>query len=334
MYKGLHCVVQVRLRQHLEVLLPVDVLVDDVLDLHAVVPGHQVLLDLQDVAQARHLAGAGGSAGAAAAVEQENLVGVGHSPHELIPKGRGGDGVEPGMFHSQAHQWQLRDLQLGRPKLFPPLQFLTPPLHFFFTLGDHGIHLAGERVPNRLGVRLQKTCLRQNYVSHDKRSHSPQWHRVAPEDALLQVDEGHVLQASLPRSQRGRHRRPGLDHVELPPQGLLGLYLAVVLMSPNHEVQEGGQHLLVDARLAGHSSFVALVPVLVQDHHVEPFLRVDRSLETDFAALEAAVQPLVPDVPQAVDRHLRPALSEQQWADDNVLQILMPPKVVAQPRHL
>ena len=36
------------------------------------------------------------------------LVGVGHSPHELIPKGRGGDGVEPPVFPGcDAPKWQL-----------------------------------------------------------------------------------------------------------------------------------------------------------------------------------------------------------------------------------
>mmetsp|Transcript_116158 Transcript_116158/g.339718 ORF Transcript_116158/g.339718 Transcript_116158/m.339718 type:complete len:252 (+) Transcript_116158:895-1650(+) len=107
-----------------------------------------------------------------------------------------------------------------------------------------------------------------------------------------------------------------------------------MLVAPDDEVQETGQHLLVDAGFCEHAPLVALVPILVQDHDVEPVLWVRWRLEADLPCLEGPMQPLVADVSQAVDRQLCSTLAEQHRLYDYVLEILGAPKVVHQAGHL
>mmetsp|Transcript_76106 Transcript_76106/g.209982 ORF Transcript_76106/g.209982 Transcript_76106/m.209982 type:complete len:250 (+) Transcript_76106:994-1743(+) len=101
-----------------------------------------------------------------------------------------------------------------------------------------------------------------------------------------------------------------------------------MLVAPDHQVEEAGQHLLVDAGLGEDAALVALVPVLVQDHDVKPRLRVGGRLEAHLPGLEGAMQPLVPDVPEAVYCQLRAALPQEHRPHDDVLEVLRAAEVV------
>mmetsp|Transcript_77281 Transcript_77281/g.145710 ORF Transcript_77281/g.145710 Transcript_77281/m.145710 type:complete len:297 (-) Transcript_77281:18-908(-) len=143
-----------------------------------------------------------------------------------------------------------------------------------------------------------------------------------------------MLQIRLARREGSRHRRAWLHNVEFTLKTFLWLHSTVVLVTPQDEVQEFRQHLLVDGRLAEYSACVTFEPVLMEDHDVEPLLRVGRCFKTDFPSLECAVQPLVPDVAEAVDCQLRAALAEEDRLHHDILQVLLPAKVVDETVHL
>mmetsp|Transcript_16484 Transcript_16484/g.57662 ORF Transcript_16484/g.57662 Transcript_16484/m.57662 type:complete len:213 (+) Transcript_16484:1645-2283(+) len=145
---------------------------------------------------------------------------------------------------------------------------------------------------------------------------------------MLHIDERHLLQKRLALREGRRHRRAWLDDIELPAQTLSRAHFAIVLMAPDHQIQKAGQHLLVDARLVGSTTFVALVPVLVQYHDVEPLLGIRRRLEADLPRLKGSIQALVADVAEAVKRDLRPTFAHKHRLHHDVLQILGATEVV------
>eukprot|EP00411_Alexandrium_monilatum_P079144 CAMPEP_0175625248 /NCGR_PEP_ID=MMETSP0096-20121207/70370_1 /TAXON_ID=311494 /ORGANISM="Alexandrium monilatum, Strain CCMP3105" /LENGTH=438 /DNA_ID=CAMNT_0016930577 /DNA_START=149 /DNA_END=1462 /DNA_ORIENTATION=+ len=276
-------------------------------------------------------AAAAASRAAGTLVEQQDLVRVGDAVPEMLAKGLGVQDVEACVLDAQPHQRQRGDLQPGRTSR---RQLSLPPVHLFLTLCDHSVNLACEGIPDGLGVCAQQPQIRQGEVTDHQWPHGPERHGRAAEAVRPNVYHDDVLDLRLPHRQRCRHRGARLHDVELAHRTLLWVDVAIVLMAPDDKVQEVGQHLLMNGGLVGHTALVALVPVLMQDHDVEPVLRVRGRLEADLSGLEGPVEPLVADVPQAVNRQLRPPLPHEHGSHDDVLEVLRAAKVVHEAGHL
>ena len=105
---------------------------------------------------------------------------------------------------------------------------------------------------------------------------------------------------------------------------------ALVLVAPDDEVDAAGQLCLADVPLGIHAG-ATWQPVLVQRQDGEPLVALlDRTRHLDVLALEAAREPLVAHVADAVQRELRRTFADQHRRERDLLKVARAPKVVDQ----
>lgn len=164
--------------------------------------------------------------------------------------------------------------------------------------------------------------------AEDERADSFELQRHHVEILLADLQDPDFLLDRLALRQRRRHRRSRLGDESFGSPVHLRLDAAVVLVSPDDEIEEARQFVLGDEIEAS-----AVRSILVQDHHVEDVLVVDVRLEDfDFVVAEEPGEAFVVDVTQAVQREFRRVLLQNDRRDFHLAQVVPLAEVVDESR--
>lgn len=172
---------------------------------------------------------------------------------------------------------------------------------------DGGVAAAGG------GAARERRQVRERDVAGGERPRAREAQGLEAELVAADLEQAAVLGARLAVAERRRDAGPGLRDAERADGRLARLDEALVLVAPDDEVEPLGDHRLVDARVAA----AARVAVLVEHEDGEVRRAVLRRgpEERHALLLPEAVQALVADVAQAVERDARGALAQEHGVE-------------------